>query len=116
MRQDKVIESVRQSAFGLSMGAVWQHMTVELEKSGVSNDRFTVFFSILKCLMSEGVVKLASNGVFLTGDIDEQLNRLKESWPENPSEDDLDGFGMWFLAEAPAGIVWVNVDGSEVWT
>lgn len=116
MKQDKVTESVRQSAFGLSMGAVWQHMTVELEKSGVSNDRVTVFFSILKCLMSEGVVKLASNGVFLTGDIDEQLNRLKESWPENPSEDDLDGFGMWFLAEAPAGIVWINVDGSEVWT
>ncbi|AIO39721.1 hypothetical protein DM40_4712 [Burkholderia cenocepacia] len=116
MKLDKITESVRQSAFGLSMGAVWQHMTVELEKSGMSNDRVSVFFSILKRLMSDGVVKLARNGVFLTGDVDEQLNRLRNVWPENPSEDDLDGFGMWFLTEAPAGIVWINVDGSEVWT
>lgn len=51
-------------------------------------------------MISDGVVKLTRNGVFLTGDVDEQLNRLKDSWPENPSEDDLDGFGAWFLAEA----------------
>ncbi|WP_334043429.1 DUF596 domain-containing protein [Burkholderia ambifaria] len=116
MRKDELVESVRQSAFGLSMGAIWQHMTVELQRLGVSDERSDAFFSILKCLMSTGVLKLASNGAFLGGDIDEQINLLRDAWPENPGEDDLDGFGMWFLAEAPAGVVWINVDGSEVWT
>ncbi|WP_369804645.1 DUF596 domain-containing protein [Cupriavidus sp. YR651] len=54
--------------------------------------------------------------MFLTGGIQDQLDLLRSSWPEEPNEDDLDGFGLWLLTEAPAGVVWINPDGSEVWT
>ncbi|WP_374981054.1 DUF596 domain-containing protein [Pseudomonas solani] len=112
---DTLYRNVLRSAFGLSMGAVWQHMTVELrELSRDGTDRVDAFFSLLERLMSAGDIKLARDGVFLVGSISEQLNVLRAVWPLEPSDDDLDGF--WFLAEAPAGLVWIDSDGKEYWT
>ncbi|WP_411861012.1 DUF596 domain-containing protein [Pseudomonas sp. PDM13] len=65
--------------------------------------------------MLEGDIKLACDGVFLVGPISDQLNVLRAAWPLEPSEDDLDGFGLWFLSEAPAGLVWIDSDGREFW-
>ncbi|MFV0889404.1 DUF596 domain-containing protein [Metapseudomonas otitidis] len=44
------------------------------------------------------------------------MHILREAWPDTPGEDDLDGFGIWFLTDAPAGVVWIGQDGSEFWT
>ncbi|WP_308415887.1 MULTISPECIES: DUF596 domain-containing protein [Pectobacterium] len=27
-----------------------------------------------------------------------------------------DEFGLWFLAKAPAGVVWITPEGQEIWT
>lgn len=114
---DDLYKSVLRSAFGLSMGAIWQHMTVGLLGSSVDYARrVDLFFSLVARLILEGNVRLAYDGLFLAGTIQDQLNLLKDAWPEEPGEDDLDGFGLWFITEAPAGVVWIDSDGKEFWT
>lgn len=110
-------KAVLRSAFGLSMGCIWQHMTIGLLCSPVDYaHRVNLFFSLMERLMSEGHVRLADDGRFLVGTIQDQLNLLKEAWPAEPGDDDLDGFGLWFITVAPAGVVWIDSDGTEFWT
>ncbi|WP_322360492.1 DUF596 domain-containing protein [Pseudomonas sichuanensis] len=110
-------KSVLRSAFGLSMGVIWQHMSVELFGSTVDcARRVSLFFSLMERLMLEGNIRLAHDGLFLVGTMQDQLDVLKEAWPEDPGEDELDGFGLWFITEAPAGLVWIDSDGKEFWT
>jgi len=112
--------SVIKSAYGLSMGALWQHLSIDC--ADVSEDylfRKKVFFEFLTRLLKEKKIKLAANSVYLTGTLSEQLTLLKNAWPPYPSDDeddDLDESGMWFLVKAPAGLVWLMPDGKEVWT
>lgn len=117
---DKIYSSVLDSAYGLSMGAIWQHVSVDCAKiSGDYLFRRDIFFDVLSRLLYENKIKLAENGMFLSGSINEQLEMLQTAWPPYPSDDeydDLDEFGMWFLAKAPAGVVWLTSDGREVWT
>lgn len=115
-----VCDAVVQSAFGLSMGAVWQHISVECAHIP-DNDafRFDVFFHLLERLLEEGKIRLASDGQFLSGTAEQQLERIKNAWPHGKSDDELDdteGAGLWFLAKSPAGIVWLMPDGREIWT
>ncbi|PKE29568.1 hypothetical protein CWS43_16140 [Rahnella sp. AA] len=115
-----VCDAVVQSAFGLSMGAVWQHISVECAHIP-DNDafRFDVFFHLLERLMDEGKIRLASDGQFLSGTAEQQLERIKNAWPHGKPDDELDdpeGAGLWFLAKSPAGIVWLMPDGREIWT
>ena len=117
---DKVCRSVSDSSYGLSMGSVWQHISVEC--ADVPENyylRKQIFFTLLKKLLNEGEIKLAKDSVFLAGNTDQQLKELESFWPLYPSEDeddDLDEFGMWFLVKAPAGIVWITSEGKSIWT
>jgi len=115
-----IYSSVIKSAYGLSIGAVWQHMSIACaDFSGDYLFRKQMFFDLLTHLLAEKKVKLAANGVFLSGTISEQLKILQTSWPPYPSDDednDLDEYGMWFLVKAPAGLVWLTPDDREVWT
>lgn len=98
-------------------GAIWQHLSVELSKLVVSNEeRAAIFLEVLRRLMLGGHLKLASDGKFLSGDATEQIDVLRRAWPICPEEDELDGFGFWFLTTSPAGVVWLTSDGQEVWT
>ncbi|MEE9684278.1 DUF596 domain-containing protein [Lelliottia amnigena] len=112
--------SVIKSSYGLSMGAMWQH--VRIDCTAYSDDRLfrkKIFFDILTQVLKKKVIKLAKNGIFLTGTLSEQLALVHHSWPPYSSEDeddDLDEFGLWFLVKAPAGIVWLTSDGQEIWT
>jgi len=112
--------SVLKSAYGLSMGALWQHLSVDC--ADIPENylfRKKTFFEFLARLLEERKIKLAANGVYLTGTISAQLNVLKNAWPPYPSDnedDDLDASGMWFLIKAPVGLVWLTPDGNEVWT
>lgn len=114
---EEVAESVLQSAFGLSMRAIWQHMTVEISDCHVDYPyKVKLFFSLMSWLMLGGHLKLASESCFLDGSVQDQLHILRKAWPDTLGEDDLDGFGIWFLTDAPAGVVWIGQDGSEFWT
>ncbi|MCS3430695.1 DUF596 domain-containing protein [Klebsiella sp. BIGb0407] len=117
---DKIYSLVIESAYGLSIGAVWQHIRVDC--SEISDDylfRKQMFFDFLTRALTEGKIKLATKGVFLSGSISEQLNLFQTAWPQYPSDDEddeLDESGMWFFVKAPAGLVWLTPDGEEIWT
>jgi len=112
-----VYEAVLKSAFGLSMGAIWQHISIKCCGTPFHYEsRVNLFFSLMERLMLEGNIRLAHDGSFLTETIQEQLGLLKDSWPKNPNKDDLDGFGLWFITSAPAGVVWIDPCGKEIWT
>lgn len=52
---EEVAESVLQSAFGLSMRAIWQHMTVEISDCHVDYPyKVKLFFSLMSWLMLGG--------------------------------------------------------------
>ncbi|QQB36366.1 DUF596 domain-containing protein [Achromobacter deleyi] len=92
-------------------------MTVELRDSSVNYAcRVKRFFALMERLMMEGNLRLAHDGNFLVGSVEDQLNVLREAWPKELAEDDLDGFGLWFITEAPAGVVWIGSDGEAFWT
>lgn len=117
---DKIFSSVSKSAYGLSMGTMWQHISIECAE--ISDNyllRKEVFFTLIESLLKQGKIKLASNGEFLSGTTEEQIQELIAAWPPFPSDnqdDDLDEYGIWFLVKAPAGIVWLTPDGKELWT
>jgi len=120
VNRESIYQAVIASARGLSLGAVWQHLEVECR--GIADNsalRKALFFELLQQLMTAGQVRLACNGVYLTGTVEEQLQCLKDAWPQADSDDeldDLDETGFWFLAKAPAGLVWITPEGQEVWT
>lgn len=117
MTFEQVYISVLKTAFGLSIGKVWQHMSVALRPFHVEYPaRVDLFFRVLNKMMNDGYLMLAAQGVFLKGSVDSQLRLLRDVWPASPGDDDLDGFGLWFLSDAPCGAVWISSDGQEIWT
>lgn len=113
-----ICSSVIKSSYGLSMGAIWQHISVECtELPDNYLFRKEIFFVLLTRLLNEKKIKLAENGIFLSGTVEQQIQVLQAAWPPYPYEDDdLDEYGMWFLVKAPAGVVWLTPDGGELWT
>lgn len=120
MNPEAICCSVAHSAFGLSLGAVWQH--IEVECRSIPDNmalRKRLFFHLLQQLLQEGRARLASNGHYLTGTVAEQLQCFTDAWPPSDSDDEwdnLDDAGFWFMAKAPAGLVWITSEGQEVWT
>lgn len=117
---NEIYSLVINSSYGLSMGAIWQHISVECaELPDNYSFRKETFFAILTRLLNEKKIKLAANGLFLSGTIEQQVHILESAWPPYPNDDeddDLDEYGMWFLVKAPAGVVWLAPDGKELWT
>jgi hypothetical protein len=77
-----------------------------------------LFFNILQKLMRDDKVRLAKNGIFLIGSIEEQIALFEKAFPI--SEEAMDS-GIWFFdVECLAGAVWVYQleDGLEYleWT
>ncbi|MFK8260350.1 DUF596 domain-containing protein [Erwinia sp. AnSW2-5] len=120
MNRESLYQSVIASARGLSLGALWQHLEVECRTIPDNSAlRKELFFGLLQQLLNAGQVRLASDGVFLSGTLQEQLQQLENAWPQPDSDDeldDLDETGFWFLVNAPAGLVWITPEGQEVWT
>ncbi|EVT71733.1 hypothetical protein X548_04535 [Stenotrophomonas maltophilia 5BA-I-2] len=110
------IKNVLHYSYGYSMGVLWRNMNMEFEEGGVTFEEQTEeFFLMLRVLMEEGKLKLASDGIFAVGDIDQQLGVLRRAWPAAREEADLDEDGFWFLSDAPFGLVWTSPEG-DVWT
>lgn len=120
VKREGIYQAVSASARGLSLGALWQHLEVECRTiPDNSTLRKELFFGLLQQLLNAGQARLARDGVFLPGTVEEQLQQLESTWPQPDSDDeldDLDETGLWFLVKAPAGLVWTMPDGQEVWT
>ncbi|WP_414492066.1 DUF596 domain-containing protein [Stenotrophomonas maltophilia] len=111
-----VIRNVLHYSYGYSMGVLWRNMNMEFDAGSVAFEQQTEeFFSMLRMLMQEGKLKLASDGVFADGDIVAQLDVLRHAWPATRDQEDLDEDGFWFLTDAPFGLVWTAPEG-DVWT
>lgn len=117
MNIDFLYSAILSSSFGLSIGSIWQHLSVEISHLKISDEeRAEIFLELLRRLMLEGHLKLASDGNYLSGSIDEQISIIALAWPVHPEEDELDGFGFWFLTTVPVGVVWFTSAGQEIWT
>lgn len=55
------------------------------------------FLDLLRRLLQEGKLRLAKDGVFLTGSVDEQAAKFEASFPTSDADVDLGGAGTWFL-------------------
>lgn len=110
---------------GSGADAMWAYIRENLP--GVSSksyeERKHYFLSVMYRLMKEGRVKLASDGKFLDGTIEEQVQRYSDLWPKDESL--LDRVDFQFTADADGnlidlwpegGFVWVYEDGSEEWS
>lgn len=117
---NNIYTSIIKSCYGLSLGTLWQHISIEC--ADMPNNylfRKEAFFALLSRLLNEKKIKLAANGIFFSGTVEQQIQILQAAWPLYPTEnedDDLDEYGMWFLVKAPAGVVWLTSDGRELWT
>ncbi|GLW39866.1 hypothetical protein Pcaca04_38020 [Pectobacterium carotovorum subsp. carotovorum] len=120
MNDDDIFDAVTTSAYGLSMGAIWQHIAVECRSNPRTyTQRQALFFTLLERLISTGQIRLASKGDYLQGESKHQVDQLRNAFPPDVSTDecdDVDEFGLWFLAKAPAGVVWITPEGQEIWT
>ena len=116
MNIDRLAESISRSAYGFSLAAVWQHLAMALASQVAYEERVSIFFSMLAVMLRSGRLKFAARGELCTADIASQLDALRAAWPASPEEDQLDGFGLWFLIDCPVGVVWVGEDGDLTWT
>lgn len=117
MKVEALYTAVLKSAFGFSTKLIWQHMDSHLGADQITDEeRVDLFFEIMRRLMAQEKIKLVRDEIFLSGSIDEQLDELRKGWPVHPEEDDLDGFGMWFLTACSIWVVWIDSDGTECWT
>nr|WP_235677717.1 DUF596 domain-containing protein [Pectobacterium carotovorum] len=105
MDDNDIYDAVATSAYGLSMGAIWQHIAVECRSNlRTYAQRQVLFFTLLERLIAEDRIKLASQGDYQPGDPKHQVDRLRNAFPPEISDDefdDVDEFGLWFLAKAP---------------
>lgn len=118
MIDDTYIKELLEYNKGTSLIALWLwakkyppfHGDLDMAKKG--------FFYIARKLMEDGILKLASDGIFWTGSAEDQLKRFEESWPKEydskVEEKDIDN--LWWYIFAPAGAVWVYPESELVWT
>lgn len=98
------------------MGSLWQSLDVELSGAGKDYQEQTdIFLLLLGSLLRCGEIRFALDGAYIEGDVDRQLQVLRRAWPNTKDELEAD-MELWFLACAPAGIVWITADGQEIWT
>ncbi|MDY4382898.1 DUF596 domain-containing protein [Pectobacterium brasiliense] len=120
MDDNDIYDAVATSAYGLSMGAIWQHIAVECRVTPRTYaQRQALFFTLLERLIAEGRIRLASQGDYLQGDPKYQVDQLRHAFPSEMSDDELDDvdeLGLWFFAKAPASVVWITPEGQESWT
>jgi len=113
---DRTFKSVLSHSQGYSMGSLWQSLDVELSGGERTYQEQTDIFLLLPdSLLRKGQIRLALDGVYLEGNVAQQLQVLRQSWPSSKGDLEAD-MGLWFLVSAPAGIVWITPQGHEVWT
>lgn len=95
------------TAYQISFGSIYDNPDIKEQ-----------FLQFLVELIEDGELKLASQGKFLDGSSEEQVDVLRKAWPSeydpNVMEKDIDH--LWWIVSAPVGAVWIYPDGYEEWT
>lgn len=116
--------------YSMVLDSLWANIEDNIyEISGINNPNdFELtkefFFYAIELLMKQGHLKLAKNGCFLTGTIEQQIELFKQKFPKSKADTldkDPNMFHTWWFSEAcPAGAVWVHTleNGEEYleWT
>lgn len=111
------VEEILEVSFGFDIDAIWYNL--EARRPDLSHyEKIETFCYILKVAMEKGILKIASDGVFLKGSPSEISERFKSSFPA--SEDKMSDVlfclnsddKFWTLG----GGVWICDDGDEIWT
>ena len=110
-------EEVLEVSFGFSTDAIWYNL--EARRPDLShNEKIETFCYIIKVAMEKGILKIASNGLFLKGSPSEMSEKFKSSFPV--SEDKMSDVLFCLNSDGdfwtPGGGVWICSDGDEVWT
>lgn len=119
---EQLYSEIAELAAEQALNGVWAYFDArEVKKAGVDawgfQCRREMFLCVIARLMREGRLRLAKHGRFLEGDIEEQIEQFREAFPESDEAVDMGGAGVWFFTEeCPGGAVWIQEDGSEVWT
>ena len=122
---DKVLEDLLESVMGSSAYAMWLYVCEDiLTWDSPYEERKQFFLSVMYRLMKEGRLKLAFQGKFLEGTIEEQVALYSERWPKN--EADLMDFDFQLIRDFTkedtlifwplCGFVWFYEDGFIEWT
>jgi len=120
-----VLARLLRAVEGSGADAMWAYIRENLP--GISSksyeERKHYFLSVMYRLMKDGRVKLASDGKFLEGTIEEQVQRYSDLWPKDEAdlfdvdfqfiEDPVDG-GLYYWVEGC--FVWIYEDGFMEWT
>lgn len=118
MIDDSYVEKLLKCNKGSSLVALWLWAKNYPEFNGDLEKAKEGFFFLAENLMRRGVLKLAHDGKFLSGSIENQLDVIENAWPdeydEKVEEKDIDN--LWWHVIAPAGAVWIYPDGDEAWT
>ena len=120
---DAIYERTIQEVEGSTADALW--LTTKWHyKELTYEERKQFFLSVMYRLMKEGRLKLAFQGKFLEGTIEEQVALYSERWPKN--EADLDEVDFEFTQDHTTGklidfwplcgFVWFYEDGFIEWT
>lgn len=118
----------RYYANGTAPDGLWSNLdfATYTDKLGIERDledeanfdiKKKLFLDVITVMLTDGRMRLAKNGQFLQGTIEEQVNMWSDSFPSSEeSQDNIGGIGTWFfMDECPAGVVLVYrlEDGSE---
>ncbi|MDH2924994.1 hypothetical protein EV693_102223 [Nicoletella semolina] len=111
-------EKIMAGGKGLMLDALFAEFEEEFGAIRDNPEVKEMFLEFMGDLIRIGELKLASQGKFLEGTIEEQIDLFRQAWPEeyddNDPEKDIDH--LWWLIGAPAGAVWIWEDGFEEWT
>ncbi|RYU95010.1 DUF596 domain-containing protein [Emticicia agri] len=104
---NELIENLELMALG---GPLWSSTK---DYSETYEGRIEVFFIILRRLIEEERIRLAKNGEFLKGTIDDQIKLFKNAFPTEERMKEVASY-WWFMDDCPAGSVWIidrEIDG-----
>ena len=117
--KDNVYDELYELSNGMTASALWGEVIFYLGENSPYEDRKQFFLSVMYRLMKEGRLKLAFQGKFLEGTIEEQVALYSERWPKN--EADLAEFDFQFTQDHTTGklidfwplcgFVWFYEDG-----
>lgn len=122
MMDQERFEEIVGNAETQSLNGIWSQLSYDTDDF---QRRTELFLWILEGLMSNGRIKLHRKGVFLSGSVEEQLQKIRKAFPlsegdadricTNPSHEvPYKNFGMnvwWFLDACPASVAWRRADG-----
>ena len=84
--RDEVYEELYECSSGMSASALWGEVVIYLGETSPYEERKQFFLSVMYRLMKEGRLKLAFQGKFLEGTIEEQVALYSERWPKNEAD------------------------------